>query len=122
MTEQKQVLDQDVIDRLTMPEDQQTPENALSDNEIAAPGLMEALIEEIKDAGARAMELKDKIDNAKTTTKADLYRKKLAKNSEDVVPLIVALDRVTKVREARERVSDDSGDVVKTSSRKESIN
>ena len=122
MTEQKQVLDQDVIDRLTMPEDQQTPENALSDNEIAAPGLMEALIEEIKDAGARAMELKDKIDNAKTTTKAELYRKKLAKNSEDAVPLIVALDRVTKVREARERVSDDSGDVVETSSRKESIN
>ena len=122
MTEQKQVLDQDVIDRLTMPEDQQTPENALSDNELAAPGLMEALIEEIKDAGARAMELKDKIDNAKTTTKAELYRKKLAKNSEDAVPLIVALDRVTKVREARERVSDDSGDVVETSSRKESIN
>lgn len=121
MTEQKQVLDQDVIDRLTMPEDQQTPENALSDNELAAPGLMEALIEEIKDAGARAMELKDKIDNAKTTTKADLYRKKLAKNSEDVVPLIVALDRVTKVREARERVSDDSGDVIETSPRKESI-
>ena len=121
MTEQKQVLDQDVIDRLTMPEDQQTPENALSDNELAAPGLMEALIEEIKDAGARAMELKDKIDNAKTTTKADLYRKKLTKNSEDVVPLIVALDRVTKVREARERVSDDSGDVVETSPRKESI-
>ena len=121
MTEQKQVLDQDVIDRLTMPEDQQTPENALSDNELAAPGLMEALIEEIKDAGARAMELKDKIDNAKTTTKADLYRKKLTKNSEDVVPLIVALDRVTKVREARERVSDDSGDVVETSPRKESV-
>jgi RNA processing factor Prp31 len=56
----------------------------------------EALIEEIREAIKRSTDYKEKIDTAKTSIKANTYKKKLKKNNQIVADLVMALDKIDK--------------------------
>lgn len=71
----------------------------------------QALVIEIRQHIAKAMDLKKKIDTAKTETKKSVYNKKLKKNNIEAADLLVALDRLlleeTKNKQADDGVKDE---------------
>ena len=70
----------------------------MSPNEQAPRGdaIKTATKIEIKEAMQRSKEFQDKIKSAKTSTKRDFYKKKLAKNNMMAMKLLVALEQMTK--------------------------
>jgi predicted Holliday junction resolvase-like endonuclease len=71
----------------------------------------QALILEIKDVAAKSVDLKSKMDTAKTELKRNLYRKKLIKNNQEAAQLFEALSRLPEV-EAVIKVEDGVKDEV----------
>lgn len=58
------------------------------------PGLVDILVAEIRALAAIGLELRQKIDSAKTAPKKKLYKKKLEKNSRRAAEIILYLEQV----------------------------
>jgi len=56
-----------------------------------------ALLDELQTSIRLSKEYSDKIKNAKTKTKIDLYRKKLKKNNNIIADMMIALDKLENV-------------------------
>lgn len=66
--------------------------------DMAQPGVLEALVEEIKERARLAVQYKTERDTAKTRTKRIIYDKKLTKNNMIAADLIVALEKIVDER------------------------
>jgi hypothetical protein len=60
----------------------------------------QAIILELQEKGAKAVEFKKKVDSAKTDVKRALYKKKLKKNNEEAADLFIALNRLVEKEQA----------------------
>ena len=94
----------------------------MTEEEMLQPGIVEALVAEIKAAAGRAVHYKNEMETATTSTKRDHYKKKLSRNNDEAADIILALERIIKVKEAHEANDDATGDTVQTSPREESSN
>lgn len=109
-----------ITETTELDEDGPVGELDLSEEEMSAPGVVEALVAEIQEYAARAVEYKQERDTAKTKLKEQHFNKKLIKNNEIAATLIVALEKVIKAREAREPIADAQGATDQDGTRKES--
>jgi len=91
----------------------------ITEDELAKPGMLEALVEEIKDRAALSNQYKAERDNAKTEVKRKHFHKKLVRNNNESADLLVALERIVAAREQNESV-DAEGDVTSPSESEES--
>lgn len=66
----------------------------------------QGIIIEIRERMTKAVELKQTIDNSKTETKRNVYKKKLKKNNIEAADLFIALSKLTK-KEAANGVNDE---------------
>lgn len=66
----------------------------------------QALILEIRQRMTNAVDFKQKIDNAKTEAKRNVYKKKLKKNNIEAADLFVALNKLTQ-KEAADGAKDE---------------
>jgi len=73
--------------------------NELTDEQMCQPGLMEAIVEEIKERASLSIGYKKERDEAKTNVKSDHFHKKLVRNNEEAADLFAALERVSKARD-----------------------
>lgn len=73
----------------------------------------QALVIEIRQHITKALDLKNKIDTAKTETKKSVYQKKLKKNNIEAADLLTALDKLLKNEDAQSEkvVSGDKDEV-----------
>ena len=94
---------------------------AITQEELAKPGMLEALVEEIKDRAALSNQYKAERDGAKTDVKRKHFHKKLVRNNEESADLLVALERIVEARENNESV-DAEGDVTSPGESEESVN
>lgn len=62
-------------------------------------GLDDIVHGEVQRLMATSKEYRNKIDNAKTKTKKDLYLKKLKKNNTKLMNILVALEKVKKAKD-----------------------
>ena len=88
----------------------------LTDEMMAVPGVLEAVVDELRDRGAIAVSYKKQMDEAKTETKREHFRKKLVANNEEAADLIAALETVKNARERYEALSNEEGDAEPSSS------
>lgn len=72
--------------------------NELTDEQMCQTGLMEAIVEEIKERASISIGYKKERDEASTVTKIKHFQKKLVRNNEEAADLIAALERVSKAR------------------------
>jgi hypothetical protein len=91
----------------------------VTDDELAKPGVMEALVEEIKERAALSNQYIQERDNAKTEVKKKHFHKKLVRNNEESADLLVALERIVAAREAN-APNDDEGNTESPSAPEES--
>ena len=73
--------------------------NELTDEQMCQPGLMEAIVEEIKERASLSIGYKKERDEASTVTKIKHFQKKLVRNNEETADLFAALERVSKARD-----------------------
>jgi hypothetical protein len=97
----------------------QTP---MTEEEMMDPAIVPALVHEIQEAGKRAIQYKHELDTAQTNTKRRHYEKRLKRNNEEAADVIIALERIIKVREQHEANANAEGDVVQNGPREESSN
>ena len=64
----------------------------------------EAIKYEVTQIVARSLELKKKLDKAKTKPKIELYRKKLKKSNTELGEMLIALDRLEEANKEDERI------------------
>lgn len=76
-------------------------EEQVSDNELAQEGMLEALVEEIKERALLSKTYKEERDAAKTEVKRNHFHKKLIRNNEESADLLVALERMVEARDRR---------------------
>ena len=94
----------------------------MTEEEMMDPAIIPALVDEIQAAGNRAIQYKSEMESAQTDTKREHFRKKLTRNNEEASDVILALERIIKVREAHEANTDAEGDAVQAGPREESSN
>jgi len=85
--------------------------NELTEMQMCQPGLLEAIIEEIKERALLSIGYKKERDEAGTTTKLKHFQKKLTRNNEEAADLIAALERVSKARSKHGTIDNVEGDV-----------
>ncbi len=73
--------------------------NTLTDEQLAAPGLLEAFIEDFQERGRRAVVYKTQRDEATTIAKTEHFNKKLSRNNEAAADVLKAIELCTNARE-----------------------
>ena len=96
-------------------------EQLYTQEELAKPIVLEALVEEIKERAALSNQYKAERDNAKTDIKRKHFHKKLVRNNEESADLLIALERIVEARKDNESV-DAEGDVTSPGESEESVN
>lgn len=76
--------------------------NELTEQQMCQPGLLEAIVEEIKQRTLFSIGYKKERDEAKTNAKVEHFQKKLIRNNEEAADLLAALERVSKARNEHE--------------------
>ena len=100
----------------------QVGEIELTEEQIKAPNVINALVAEIQERAAIAMEYRTERDTAKTSVKRRHFDTKLTKNNEIAATLIVALERVIEQRKQRGLSTLPEGAADQESSSEESSN
>lgn len=68
--------------------------------------LLDMLQYELRDRMTVALDIKNKIDNAKTVTKKQYFRKKLKKNNIEAAKILTAIERIAQQEKIKKQVDE----------------
>lgn len=95
-------------------------EEQVTDEELAQAGMLEALVEEIKERALISTTFKKERDEAKTDVKRNHFHKKLVRNNQESADLLIALEQMVEARDRNGTDGNVEGDAEASSETEES--